>query len=178
VLYPSSLWTDKMVEWCSFVVLWFSCSLGNVSAMASLANTLFTEGGRKGKFFTKRTLNMEAIAWTFKPLCKIGGELKIEDIGENVLLFEFDDPLNLERVLETKPWSYDKYLVVFQRIHDVESIPYLEFTQAKFWIQFHNVPVKKLTYKIGEGIGKSIGVVVQVAAPKDDGSGVSSCGSK
>lgn len=31
--------------------------------------------------------------------------------------------------------------------------------------------MKKLTYKTGEGIGKSIGVVLQVAAPKDDGSG-------
>ena len=31
--------------------------------------------------------------------------------------------------------------------------------------------MKKLTYKTGEGIGKSIGVVLQVAASKDDGSG-------
>ena len=41
------------------------------------------------------------------------GELKIRDVGGNILVFEFDDALDLERVLEFKPWSYDKSLVIF-----------------------------------------------------------------
>ena len=53
-----------------------------------------------GKFFTKRVLNVEAVACTFKPLWKPMGELKIRDSGENVLVFEFDDIMDLERVLE------------------------------------------------------------------------------
>ena len=31
------------------------------------------------------------------------GEIKIRDIGGNILLFEFDDVLDLERVLELEP---------------------------------------------------------------------------
>ena len=53
-----------------------------------------------GKFFMKRVLNVEAVACTFKPLWKPMGELKIRDSGENVLVFEFDDIMDLERVLE------------------------------------------------------------------------------
>lgn len=67
-----------------------------------------------GKFLTKRMLNVDAVAWTFKPLWKISGELKIKDIGDNILLFEFDDSMDLERIMEFEPWSYDKNLVVFQ----------------------------------------------------------------
>ena len=76
------------------------------------------------KFFTKRTLNANVVARTFKPLWKPAGELKIQDIGESILLFEFEDVLNLERVLEHEPWSFDKSLMVFKKVPDIESIPF------------------------------------------------------
>ena len=44
-----------------------------------------------GKFFTKRVLNVEAVARTFKPLWRPVDELKIRDSGDNVLVFEFED---------------------------------------------------------------------------------------
>lgn len=65
------------------------------------------------RFFTKRIVNVEAIACTFKPLWKPIGKFKIQDIGGNILVFEFDDAFDLERVLEFEPWSYDKSLIVF-----------------------------------------------------------------
>ena len=48
-----------------------------------------------GRFFTKRTLNVESVARTFKPLWKPTGELKLRDLGDNILLFEFLDALDL-----------------------------------------------------------------------------------
>ena len=86
------------------------------------------------KFFMKRVMNVEAVAHTFKPLWKLCGELKIRDIGGNLLLFEFDDAMDLERVLEFEPWTYDKSLVVFQRAVDVESAPLLAFNSICFWV--------------------------------------------
>ncbi|XP_030932612.1 uncharacterized protein LOC115958345 [Quercus lobata] len=124
-----------------------------------------------GKFFTKRTLNVDAVACTFKPLWKPAGELKIRDSGDNVLVFEFEDVLDLERVLEYEPWSYDKSLIAFQRVLDVEQIPHLDFGQVTFWVQLHNIPLKNLSQETGEAVGNSIGKVVQVADPEDDGAG-------
>ena len=66
-----------------------------------------------GKFLTKQVLNVDDVARTFKPLWKPIGELKIWDIVDNILLFEFEDILDLERVIEFEPWSYDRNLVVF-----------------------------------------------------------------
>ena len=65
------------------------------------------------KFFTKRVLNVKAVACTFKPLWKLVSELKLRDLGDNVLVFEFEDVMDLERVLEYEPWSYDKSLIAF-----------------------------------------------------------------
>lgn len=66
-----------------------------------------------GKYFMKRVLNVDVVARTFKPLLNLVGKLKIRDIGEHILLFKFEDSLDLERVLEFEPWSYDKHLVAF-----------------------------------------------------------------
>ena len=82
-----------------------------------------------GRFFTKRVVNAEAVACTFKPLWKPIGELKIRDVGGNILHFEFEGNLDVEKVLEFEPWSYDKHLVVFERVVDVESAPLLALRQ-------------------------------------------------
>ena len=56
---------------------------------------------------------MEAVGRMFKPLWKLKGELKIRDLGDSILVFDFEEGLNLERVLELEPWMYDKHMVVF-----------------------------------------------------------------
>ena len=77
---------------------------------------------------------MDAVARTFKPLWRTVGELKIRDIGEHILLFEFEDELDLERVMEFEPWSYDKHLVAFERVLNIELVPFLDFSRATFWV--------------------------------------------
>ena len=69
-------------------------------------------------------MNAEAVACTNlygNPLANS----RLGTLGRNILLFEFEDTLDVERVLEFKPWSYDKHLVVFERVVDVETAPLL-----------------------------------------------------
>ena len=108
-------------------------------------------------------VNAEVVSRTFKPLWKLIGEMKIRDIGGNILLFE--------RVLELEAWTYDKSLVVFWRAMDVDSAPLLPFDSVTFWVQLHNVPDQCITQATGEAVGNTIGTLVQVADPEDDGEG-------
>ena len=116
-------------------------------------------------------LNVEAVGHTFKPLWKLIEEVKICDLGDNILVFDFEDGLDLERVLTLEPWMYDKHMVVFKCAAEIETIPTMEFNKATFWIQIHNVPEKSLTQGTAEAVGNTIGKVVEVADLKDDGSG-------
>lgn len=108
---------------------------------------------------------------TFRPLWKLIGELKIRDVGDNILVFDFEDGFDLERVLTLELWTYDKHMVVFERATEIEAIPMLDFNKATFWVQIHNVPKKSLTQGIAEVVGTTIGKVVEVVDPEDDGSG-------
>ena len=86
------------------------------------------------KFLTKRVVNIESVAWMFRPLWRSKKEVQINDMGDNILFFNFEDKYDLDRVIEHEPWTYDKHLVVFERV--VENVPVstLEFKYTTFWI--------------------------------------------
>ncbi|KAK9988559.1 hypothetical protein SO802_028798 [Lithocarpus litseifolius] len=72
------------------------------------------------KFFTRRVLNMEAIARTFKQLWATKKGFEVKDLGNHVVLFVFSDKTDADRVLLGEPWSYDKYLVSLRRLERTE----------------------------------------------------------
>ena len=88
------------------------------------------------KFLTRRFLNVDAVGWTFKPLwCSLTG-FQIKNLGDNMLLFIFDNPKDVDRVISNEPWSFDKHLVVVQK-YDI-NVPIQDacFNKASFLVQY------------------------------------------
>ena len=70
----------------------------------------------------------------FCPLWRSEKEVQINDKGDNILFFKFEDKYDLDSVIEHESWTYDKHLVVFERV--VKNVPVLalEFKYTTFWI--------------------------------------------
>ena len=64
------------------------------------------------KFFTRQALNMEAIALTFQPLWRSKNGFKVKNKGNHIVLFIFDNKLEVDTILVNEPWSFDKHLMV------------------------------------------------------------------
>ncbi|XP_030959221.1 uncharacterized protein LOC115981195 [Quercus lobata] len=122
-----------------------------------------------GKFLTHRIINKEAVLRTFKSLWRTQKPFHIYDVGENKMIFEFETDTDLERVLEYEPWTYDKHLVIFQRIDNASTVTSLAFNKCTFWAQIHDLPIKSMTSELGMSIGNSISKAVCVAKPNNDG---------
>lgn len=116
------------------------------------------------KFFTRRVVNMEAVGRTFRPIWHTKESFHITNVGNNILLFTFDLETDGERDLIGEPWSYDRHLVVLQRIDGSTPISEIGFRQCNFWIQIHDIPFKYMTPETALEIGKSIG---HVSIPQD-----------
>ncbi|KAK7845528.1 uncharacterized protein CFP56_009255 [Quercus suber] len=114
-------------------------------------------------------VNKETVSRTFKPLWRTRKPFLIHDMSENKMVFEFENEVDLERVMEFEPWTYDKHLVLFQRIDDTTTISSLSFTECSFWVQIHKLPIKSMTPELGRSIGSSIGKVVRVAEFEEKG---------
>ena len=47
-------------------------------------------------------------------------------MGDNILFFNFEDECDLDRVLDHEPWTYDKHLVVFEKV--IANVPISSLT--------------------------------------------------
>ena len=115
------------------------------------------------KFFTRRVIHVEAVSRTFKPLWRSKRGFSARDMGDNLMLFEFEELPTLERVRLTELWSYDKYLVSFQRLLGEDDISQVTFDYATFWVQIHNLPFQSLNKKTAEAMGGALVKVVKTS---------------
>ena len=111
------------------------------------------------KFFTRRVLNMEAIARTFTLLWKTRKGFEIRDMGDHKILFIFPKKADIDRVLEGEPWSFDRHLVVLQRIDRDDAIWSLDFSVTRFWVQVHDMSIGSFSLDLAKEIGSVVGKV-------------------
>ena len=113
------------------------------------------------KFYTRRALNMEAVARTFRPLWRTKENFHISNAGSNILLFDFEVEVDADKVLLGEPWSYDRHLVSVQRFDGSKAIKDIDFKLVSFWIQIHDIPYKYMTEETAMEIGDTIGPVIK-----------------
>ena len=97
------------------------------------------------KFLTFRFLQMEAVARTFKQLWRTNRRFRIRNRGNNTILFVFESLDGVDKILKSRPWSFDKHLIVMQRYLGDVPVQEISFTKTPFWVQVHNIPVSFLT---------------------------------
>ena len=102
------------------------------------------------KFLTKRALNIDSIAKTFTPIWRSRNDFKIQKESSHVVLFTFDDKNEMEKVMATEPWSFDKRLMVLQQFGKEMDLKDMEFNKVTFWVQVHDLPIRFRTRKIAE----------------------------
>uniref|UniRef100_A0A2N9I0P4 Reverse transcriptase domain-containing protein n=1 Tax=Fagus sylvatica TaxID=28930 RepID=A0A2N9I0P4_FAGSY len=117
-----------------------------INLISSLAQPEFILVAR---FLTRRPINTEAITRTFRPLWRAEKGFVVKDLGDNNALITFQDDVDLERVITNGPWSYDKFLVVLQRIEDDTPLASLSLNLAVFWVQIHGLPLRCMKREIG-----------------------------
>jgi hypothetical protein len=76
---------------------------------------------------------------------------------ENKVLFDFNDEVDVERVMHNGPWAYDHSLVVCQRVVANVPIKEVSFTHSLFWVQLHDLPVLSMNQEVSETIGQRHG---------------------
>ena len=90
-------------------------------------------------------------------------------MGDNTLFFDFEDKYDLQRVVEHGPWTYDKHLVIFERVQKNVPISDLHFQFTSFWIQIHDLPIHCLTLAVRESFGRSLGKLLHMTDSEEEG---------
>ena len=111
------------------------------------------------KVYTKRVINVEAVARNFSLLWRTRNGFKIKDQGNHIILFIFENKFDCEKILFAQPWSFDKFLVVFQKYHNNTLVRDLDFERVPFWVQVYDIPVSFMNKTVAEDLCSRIGEV-------------------
>ncbi|KAL5823176.1 hypothetical protein ACOSQ4_021076 [Xanthoceras sorbifolium] len=117
-----------------------------------------------GKILTTKLINREAFRAIIPKIWRTTQTFIIENVKENVFVFQFQNQVDKRRVLMGGPWSFDKCLIVLEE--PLGDCKFLEmgFTTVQFWIQLHNVPLVCMTKEIGWALGNKLGRVLDIDA--------------
>lgn len=63
------------------------------------------------KFYTKRALNIDTIAQTFNPIRRSRNGFTVKKEEDHIILFTSDNKEEMEKILFTEPWSFDKNIM-------------------------------------------------------------------
>lgn len=115
-----------------------------------------------GKLWMDKKTNKEAFRSVLARIWRAEGRVSFKELQDNLWIFEFSDVETKLRVLEERPWSFDRQILV---LHDFDgfTLPFqMEFTHSSWWIQVHDMPLLCMTKAVGSKIGESMGSLEEV----------------
>ncbi|XP_065618457.1 uncharacterized protein LOC136062818 [Quercus suber] len=115
-----------------------------------------------GRLLSDRHQNLRALKNTLKAAWKMGSDLRIVEVGNNILQFKFGSRCQLEWVEKSGPWNFDNNLLLLCRWRKGLSSKNISFSHSPFWVQIWGLPFENMTEDIGRDIGSKIGRVLEV----------------
>ncbi|XP_042983316.1 uncharacterized protein LOC122312712 [Carya illinoinensis] len=119
------------------------------------------------KVITERNFNKEAFRSTMPQLWRIEGGVTFTEIGESSFMLEFEKCSDKEKIIQGRPWTFDKNLIGIQDIDNSLPPSAVSFSHDPFLIQLHNIPFIGMTEDYGKQITLAIGRVIKVEVDKE-----------
>ena len=104
---------------------------------------------------------------TLKLLWRAPNGFKISNEGGHKVVFTFDEKEDVDRILASEPWSFDKALVVLQRYDKISPLEELNLDKTSFWVQVHNILISYRNRAVAEDICEAIGLVDRSTADSE-----------
>ncbi|XP_050241198.1 uncharacterized protein LOC126690109 [Quercus robur] len=115
-----------------------------------------------GRLLTDRQQNQRALKTTLNSTWKMGSDLRIVEVGNNILQFKFGSQCQLEWVEKGGPWNFENNLLLLCRWRKGLTATNITFTHAPFWIQVWGLPFEYMSEEAGKDIGGKIVKVIEV----------------
>lgn len=114
-----------------------------------------------GRFLTEKNINFNAmqnvLAYLWRP--KYG--LEVHDLGEQRYAFVFYHILDIRKVLEGGPWSFEHNLLVLQQYSEGDDPLSVALEESDIWIQVYDLPKGFASENVLKSVGNYIGKFVK-----------------
>ncbi|XP_074342770.1 uncharacterized protein LOC141680443 [Apium graveolens] len=83
--------------------------------------------------------------------------VEIHDLGSGRYSFMFYHILDLQKVIDGAPWTFEQNLLLFHKLKNTEDPNVVVLDIMDIWLQVYDIPLGMLTEKVVQSIGNSVG---------------------
>ncbi|KAM6549548.1 hypothetical protein CsatB_021224 [Cannabis sativa] len=114
-----------------------------------------------GRFLTKRSIDFQAMQNKMAVLWQPGRGMYVKELEHNLYLFQFYHEVDIERVMEGSPWTFDRVPLIFERLKQGENPRTVMLNKLEFWIQIHNLTTGFMSERVIRDLGNYLGSFVK-----------------
>lgn len=114
-----------------------------------------------GSFLTEKNINFQAMQNVLASIWRPREGMEIHDMGDRRYSFIFYHALDLQKVIDGGPWTFEQSLLLYRRLENNEDACLITLNRMEIWVQIYDLPTCMLSSKIMESIGNYVGVFVK-----------------
>ncbi|XVF79899.1 hypothetical protein PTKIN_Ptkin15bG0027700 [Pterospermum kingtungense] len=103
-----------------------------------------------GRFLTNRPIKFNVMKNRMAAIWRPGKWVNIKEIERGLFLFQFFHLVDVQRVMEEGPWTYDNYLLILHKLLPEDVPSQVLFFNVDFWVQVDDLPAGFMRCSIGE----------------------------
>lgn len=117
-----------------------------------------------GRFLTDQPINFNLMRSHMASIWRPGKGVYMKSIGDGRFLFQFFHALDIQRIEEGGPWSFNNIPLILHRLQRGEFPTRVPLNKLSFWVQIHDLPAGYITEGIGKQLGSFIGEFIEYDA--------------
>ena len=115
-----------------------------------------------GKLLLDCQQNVRTLKNTLKTSWQLGSDLRIVEVGNDILQFKFSSRYQMEWVEKSGPWNFENNLLLLCCWKKGLSSTNTVLMHAPFWIQVWDLPFEFMNEEVGKDIGGTIDNFLEV----------------
>ncbi|XP_075486072.1 uncharacterized protein LOC142525628 [Primulina tabacum] len=114
-----------------------------------------------GTFLTDRQINSNIMKQCLSTIWRPGKGITIREIGFKRFIFQLYHAIDLRRIMDGGPWTFDNNLLLLHHLKHEEQPLQVPLYHINFWVQIHDLPIGYMTEGVGKQPGSFIGKFLQ-----------------
>lgn len=122
-----------------------------------------------GKILAKKMLNKGVVRAIYNAAWGEAAEVKVSDLGPNVLMFTFPSKEIAKNVMLKSPWAIMNNILSLQPWNPEVAASEIDFTNIPLWVQIHGLPLGATTVVNATKMMKLVGEILEIEDPMVEG---------
>lgn len=114
-----------------------------------------------GRFLSEGVVDFPSMQQTRAALWRPGKGVYIKEVDVNLYVFQFYHEIDIKRVIEGSPWSFNRKALIFARMKEGDIPRAISLNTIDLWVQIHDLRAGFMTENVLREVGNYIGKFVE-----------------